>query len=156
MKRGVVSLLGSLHGQLVSHTILSLKHLVLTSLLHQVTWGSSLISFPQIPPISITTLSIHAAKDVFPKPFVFDPERWLGEAGRGRRKFQMAFSKGDRKCLGIELASAERYLFIAMLVRRFEMELWETDDSDVAFLHDYQVEMPKLDSKGVRFLVKAR
>lgn len=70
--------------------------------------------------------------------------------------FRWHFSKGGRKCLGIELARAELYLLIAMVVRRFEMELWETDDGDVAFLHDYQVAMPKLGSKGVRFLVKAR
>jgi len=34
------------------------------------------------------------------------------------------------------------------------MTLWETDESDVAFVHDYQVAMAKLDSKGVR--IKAR
>lgn len=44
----------------------------------------------------------------------------------------------------------------AMVVRRFDMELWETDERDVAFLHAYQVAMPKLHSKGVKVLVKAR
>jgi len=43
-----------------------------------------------------------------------------------------------------------------MVVRRFDMELWETDERDVAFLHAYQVAMPKLHSKGVKVLVKAR
>jgi len=120
------------------------------------TLGLKSYIIPSGTPVSITTFSVHTAEDIFPNPFVFDPERWLGDAGRERRKFQMAFSKGGRKCLGIELARAELYLLTAMLVRRFEMELWETDESDVAFLHDYQVAMPKLDSKGVRVLVKAR
>ncbi|TVY45338.1 Cytochrome P450 monooxygenase [Lachnellula occidentalis] len=105
---------------------------------------------PPGTPISTTTLSAHTAESVFPDPFTFDPERWLGDAGNERRKFQMAFGKGSRKCLGIELARAELYLVTAALVRGFEMELWETDGSDVAFVHDYQVAMPRVESKGVR------
>jgi len=105
---------------------------------------------PPGTPMSTTTLSAHTAESVFPEPFTFDPERWLGDAGNERRKFQMAFGKGGRKCLGIELARAELYLVTAALVRGFNMELWETDESDVAFVHDYQVAMPKFESKGVR------
>lgn len=112
-------------------------------------------TIPPGTPISITTLSAHTAESVFPNPFNFDPERWLGDAGRERRKFQMAFSKGGRKCLGIELARAELYLVTAALVKAFDMALWETDESDVSFMHDYQVAMPKLGSKGVRITAKA-
>lgn len=39
----------------------------------------------------------------------------------------MAFSKGGSACLGIELARAELDLVIAALVKRFDMELFETD-----------------------------
>jgi len=113
-------------------------------------------TLPPGTPISITTLSAHTAESVFPDPYTFDAERWLGDLGRERRKFQMAFGKGGRICLGIELARAELYLVTAALVRGFEMSLWKTDESDVTFLHDYHVAMPKLNSKGVRVLVTAR
>ncbi|KAL4981899.1 cytochrome P450 [Aspergillus falconensis] len=109
---------------------------------------------PPGTPVSITTLSAHTAETVFPDPYIFDPERWLGDAGKERRKFQMAFSKGGRKCIGIELARAELYLVIAALVRGFDMTLFETDANDVAFLHDYHVAMPKMGSKGVRVRAK--
>ncbi|KKA21399.1 Cytochrome P450 [Rasamsonia emersonii CBS 393.64] len=112
-------------------------------------------TIPPGTPISITTLSSHTAECIFPEPFVFDPERWLGDAGRERRKFQMAFGKSGRKCLGIDLARAELYLVTAALVKAFEMRLWQTDESDVAFMHGYQVAMPKLDSKGVRIMASA-
>ncbi|TVY90100.1 Cytochrome P450 monooxygenase [Lachnellula willkommii] len=105
-------------------------------------------AIPPGTPISTTTLSAHTAESVFPEPFTFDPERWLGDAGSERRKFQMAFGKGERKCIGIELARAELYLVTAALIRGFEMELWETDESEVAFVHDYQVAMPEFGSKG--------
>lgn len=112
-------------------------------------------TIPPGTPISITTLSAHTAEAVFPEPFSFDPERWLGDTGRERHKFQMAFGRGGRKCLGIELARAELYLVTAALVRSFQMTLWQTDESDVAFIHDYQVAMPRLDSKGVRIMAES-
>lgn len=111
---------------------------------------------PARTPLSISTLSAHTAPFVFPDPFTFDPERWLGEAGRERKRFQMAFTKGSRKCLGIELANAELCLAIAVLVRSFEMTLYETDARDVSFEHDYQIAMPKMGSKGVRATIKLR
>ncbi|KAH8703308.1 cytochrome P450 [Talaromyces proteolyticus] len=112
-------------------------------------------TLPPGTPVSITTLSAHTNETVFPDPFAFDPERWLGEKGRERRKFQFAFSKGGRKCLGIELAGAELYLTTAALVRQFDMTLWQTDETDVGFYHDYQVATPKLGSKGVRVMATA-
>lgn len=107
-------------------------------------------------PVSISTLSAHTAPAVFPDPFVFDPDRWLGDEGRERRKYQMAFGKGGRRCIGVELAGAELCLVVAKLVLEFDMELWETDASDVAFVHDYQISMPKFDSKGVQVRVRHR
>ncbi|KAL3453317.1 cytochrome P450 [Aspergillus insuetus] len=112
-------------------------------------------TIPPGTPVSITTLAAHTAESVFPKPYVFDPDRWLGDAGKERRKFQMAFGKGERKCLGIELARAELYLVVAALAHGFKMTLFGTDADDVAFLHDYHVAMPKMGSKGVRVIAKA-
>ncbi|KAI0144373.1 cytochrome P450 [Xylariaceae sp. FL1272] len=110
---------------------------------------------PAGTPMSTTTLSAHTAPSIFPNPFVFDPERWLGDEGRKRQKYQMAFGKGSRKCLGIELARAEMYLVTAALVRGFDMRLWKTEASDVAFVHDYHVSMPSLRFKGLEAMVTA-
>jgi len=66
----------------------------------------------------------------------------------------MAFSKGSRKCLGIELARAELFLVTATLVREFvEMRLWETGPEEVAFVGDYQVAVPAVGAKGIRVMV---
>lgn len=116
--------------------------------------GTKSYKIPSGTPMSTTTLSAHTAPSVFPSPFIFDPDRWLGDEGRRRQKFQMAFNKGNRKCLGIELARAELYLVTAALVRRFDMKLWETDERDVAFMHDYHVSMPSLDYKGVEVVAE--
>ena len=111
---------------------------------------------PAGTPVSITTLCVHTDESIFPDPISFEPERWLGAEGTNRRRYQMAFNKGGRKCIGIELARAELYLATAALVRRFDMSLFETGPDDVAFLHDYQIAMGNLDSKGVRVMANAR
>ena len=110
---------------------------------------------PPGTPMSSTTLCVHTDEDVFPDPWTFNPDRWLGEEGVARRKYQMAFNKGGRKCLGISLAHAELFLAIAAMAR-YDTKLFETDLADVEFRHDYQVAHPKLDSKGVRVTVSGK
>ncbi|KAI1076111.1 cytochrome P450 family protein [Whalleya microplaca] len=111
-----------------------------------------------LPPgtsISISTLLVHANEEIFPDHLRFDPERWLRSDGITRRKYQMAFSKGPRICIGMHLANAEMAVAIAAMAR-WDMKLFETTDQDVAFLHDYHIATPKLTSKGVRVNVIGR
>ena len=101
------------------------------------------------------TLVAHTNEDIFPGPWTFNPERWFGPEGKERQKFQLAFDKGNRKCLGINLANAILCLAIATAAR-YDMELSETDETDVRFQHDYQISHPRLDSKGVRATAKGK
>jgi hypothetical protein len=45
-------------------------------------------------------------------------------------------------------------LVFAMIFRRFGLELYETDITDVELKHDFFIPFAKLDSKGVRARVK--
>ncbi len=45
------------------------------------------------------------------------------------------------------------YLTLATIVRRFDMELFETTVEDVTMVHDFFVAVPRLDSKGIRIKV---
>lgn len=56
-------------------------------------------------------------------------------------------------CLGMQLAYADIYLMLATLMRRFDLELFETTRDDVDFRYDWMVPHARLDSKGVRVLV---
>lgn len=112
-------------------------------------------NIPPGTPLSMTSLCVHTDEHIFPDPWSFNPDRWLGPEGVARRKYQMAFNKGGRNCIGINLAHAELFLVIAA-VARYELELFETDESDVEFQHDYQIAYPKLNTKGVRALVKRK
>ena len=103
----------------------------------------------------MTSLCANTDECIFPEPWTFNPDRSLGQEGVARRKYQMAFNKSGRNCIGINLAYTELFLVITA-VARYDMELFETNLSDVEFRHDYQVAYPKLDSKGVRVVVKGK
>lgn len=112
-------------------------------------------TLPAGTPVSMTTLSVHTDETIFPDPWTFKPERWLGQGGVEKRKYQMAFNKGSRSCVGINLAHAELFLALAAAAR-YDLELFQTGIEDVEFRHDYHVAYPKLTSKGVRALVKGK
>lgn len=46
------------------------------------------------------------------------------------------------------------HMCLSVLFRRYEFELFETDESDVKLAHDFFLVSPKLDSKGVRVTVR--
>jgi cytochrome P450 len=51
----------------------------------------------------------------------------------------MAFSKGPRSCIGINLAYAELYLNLGYMVRRFDLEPFETTDRDMEWKDNFVV-----------------
>jgi cytochrome P450 len=118
--------------------------------------------------IAMSNPSIHFNSDIFPDPTRFDPERWIKNPGLER--YLWSFSKGPRRCLGVNLAYAELYLCIAMLFRRFDVllasdekacstdnhgiiELFDTTTDDVTFHQDMFGPFPKEGSKGVRVMI---
>ena len=51
------------------------------------------------------------------------------------------------------LAWMELFLAAGTILRKFELELYETNISDVLLAHDFFLPSPKLDSKGIRIKV---
>lgn len=54
------------------------------------------------------------------------------------------------------LAHAEIYLTTAMLVRRFDWDLYETTLNDIVCKRDFFVAVASLESKGVRATLSSR
>jgi cytochrome P450 len=110
---------------------------------------------PAGTPVGMTSIFMHDNPQYFPNPEVFDPDRWLeSDSQRRLGKYLVNFGKGTRSCLGVNLAKAEILLTIAAVFHRFDMELFETDSSDVEIIHDYFNPLPKDDSEGVRVIIK--
>jgi cytochrome P450 len=62
---------------------------------------------------------VHQNASIFPEPAKFVPERWLESPELDN--WLVAFSRGPRMCLGINLAWAELRLGLAHVFRKFDM-----------------------------------
>lgn len=86
----------------------------------------------------------------FPEPHAFRPERWL-ESEDDLHRYWVPFGRGSRSCLGQHFATAELYIAIAALVRRFDFELFEMDARrDMDPVRDCFLGEQSLQSKGLR------
>ncbi|KAI4710113.1 hypothetical protein J4E89_005345 [Alternaria sp. Ai002NY15] len=116
------------------------------------------IVIPAGADFSMTAYYTHTDPRIWDKPHEFVPERWLEKAlaknGEPLSKYLVAFSKGPRMCLGINLARAELYIGLAVVFRRLELELFETGRAAVEMKADYFIPFPDRATKGVRVLVK--
>ena len=97
-------------------------------------------------------------ESIFPDSHTYNPDRWLNDPkapdGKQLSRYMVAFGRGTRSCVGMQLAYAELYIGLATIFRRFDFELYDTDRSAVDFYMDTFVPRPKPGTKGVRVLVK--
>ncbi|KAI1160687.1 cytochrome P450 [Nemania serpens] len=93
----------------------------------------------------------------FPSPFEFRPGRWENDPrapdGKSLSTYLVAFSRGTRNCVGMQLAYAELYIGLATFFRRFDCELFETGRDAVDCYYDRFVPKPKPGTHGVRVKV---
>lgn len=45
---------------------------------------------------------MHTDPEVYPSPFTFDPDRWLGHVDPRMHKNYVPFCRGSRNCTGIK------------------------------------------------------
>ncbi|KAJ5159394.1 uncharacterized protein N7482_006398 [Penicillium canariense] len=112
----------------------------------------------EIPPGTAVGQSmwfVHMNEEIYPEPRKFKPERWLSAEKQGRplEKYFVPFLQGARDCMGKNLAYAELYVTVALLVRRFDMELYETGLPDVMPYRDGVITHQADGSQGVRVRV---
>ena len=123
---------------------------------------------PAYTPVGMDAPSTHLDESIYPDASSFIPERWLSPSGdsphgrfggttpdgRSLERFLMAFGRGARQCVGINLAKAELYIALSSIVRKFEFELFESDRRDVDMVHDLTLPGVERGRTGVRVMVK--
>ncbi len=85
-----------------------------------VPWRLGDVVVPAGSPISMSILLVHHREDLYPEPFAFRPERWLGHKP-GTYEW-IPFGGGTRRCLGASLAMAEQRVVLRAMVERLELE----------------------------------
>ncbi|KAL2828557.1 cytochrome P450 [Aspergillus pseudoustus] len=111
---------------------------------------------PPGTPIAMNLYHMHMDEKIYPDPTTFRPERWIEAAEKGQDldKYFAPFSKGTRGCLGVNLANAQMYLGIGVILRRFNFELFDVvEERDVRTMRDCFVGLESPQSRGVRFKV---
>ncbi|KAL4759178.1 cytochrome P450 [Aspergillus foveolatus] len=111
---------------------------------------------PPKTPIGMTLYHMHMDERIFPEPKAFRPERWIkaAEAKHDLDKYFAPFSKGTRGCLGVNLANAQMYLGLGVILRRFDFQLFDVvKERDVDTVRDCFVGLESPESKGVRLRV---
>ncbi|ORY63203.1 cytochrome P450 [Pseudomassariella vexata] len=107
---------------------------------------------PPGSPVSMSGYFVHMDPHIFPEPESFKPERWIEAAKNGEHlnKFIVSFSRGSRICLGMNLAYAELFMTLASMIRRFDIELYETGPDNIRIDHEMGIGQPKEGEFSVR------
>lgn len=72
----------------------------------------------------VSILALHHREDLYPRPYAFDPERFLGV--RPSPQKLMPFGGGNRRCLGAGLALAELRVVLTQILRRVDVAMTDS------------------------------
>ena len=81
------------------------------------------VSLPQGARVVINLYNLHRHPDFWPHPEQFLPERWLGSNRPCSRSAYLPFGAGPRACVGLHFASVEGLLLLALIGRRYDLQL---------------------------------
>ncbi|HEU4703125.1 MAG TPA: cytochrome P450, partial [Conexibacter sp.] len=104
---------------------------------------------PENSHILVSVTLLHHREDVYPDPFSFRPERFLGV--RPGTYTWVPFGGGIRRCLGATLAMAEQRVVLRAIARRLDMEA--PDPRAERVLHRNVTMIP---AHGARVVVTSR
>jgi len=103
--------------------------------------------------VSMSILLVHRREDLYPDPFTYRPERWLGhEGGRAPQTYEwLPFGGGTRRCLGAALAMAEQRVVLEAMVRRLDLEADRPEPE-----HAQHRNVTMIPARGARVLLRSR
>lgn len=115
----------------------------------KVPWRLGPYAVPPETPLTMSILLVHHREDLYPEPFEFRPERWLGRKP-GTYEW-IPFGGGIRRCLGAALAMAEQRVVLETMARRLDLEA--DDPAPERAVHRNVTMIP---SHGARVVIRSR
>src|SRR3712207_2767401 len=115
----------------------------------EVPWRLGDYAVPAGTPVTMSILLLHHREDIYPDPFAYRPERWLGRKP-GTYEW-IPFGGGIRRCLGATLAMAEQRVVLAAMVRRLDLEAAEPEPE-----HARHRNVTMIPARGARVVVRNR
>ena len=114
-----------------------------------VPWQFGEYGLPAGSPVLMSILLVHHREDLYPRPFDFLPERWIGRKP-GTYEW-IPFGGGVRRCLGAALAMAEQRVVLEAMARRLDLEA--EDPTPERALHRNVTMIP---ARGARVIIRAK
>jgi cytochrome P450 len=114
-----------------------------------VPWRLGEYAVPAGTAVTMSILLVHHREDLYPRPFDFLPERWLGRKP-GTYEW-IPFGGGIRRCLGAALAMAEQRVVLEAMARRLDLEA--EDPAPERALHRNVTMIP---ARGARVVIRAK
>src|SRR5215218_3669250 len=115
----------------------------------KVPWQLGEYRVPAETPVLMSILLLHHREDVYPDPFAFRPERFVGV--KPGTYTWIPFGGGIRRCLGAALAMAEQRVVLNAIARRTDLEA--DDPAPELAVHRNVTMIP---GRGARVVVRAR
>jgi len=115
----------------------------------KVPWRLGPYAVPADTAVTMSILLVHHREDLYPEPFEFRPERWLGRKP-GTYEW-IPFGGGIRRCLGAALAMAEQRVVLETMARRLDLEA-----DDPAPEHAVHRNVTMIPSRGARVVIRSR
>jgi cytochrome P450 len=115
----------------------------------KVPWRVGSYAVPAETPLAMSILLIHHREDLYPEPFEFRPERWLGRKP-GTYEW-IPFGGGIRRCLGAALAMAEQRVVLEAMARQLDIEA-----DNLAPEHAVHRNVTMIPSRGARVVIRSR
>jgi cytochrome P450 len=114
-----------------------------------VPWRLGPYGVPAGTPISMSILLLHHREDLYPDPYSYRPERWLGRKP-GTYEW-IPFGGGTRRCLGASLAMAEQRIVMTAMTRRLDLEAADPQPE-----HAVHRNVTMIPARGARVVVRSR
>jgi cytochrome P450 len=115
-----------------------------------VPWRLGDYGVPAGTAVTMSILLVHHREDLYPRPFDFRPERFLGGRKPGTYEW-IPFGGGIRRCLGAALAMAEQRVVLEAMARRLDLEA--DDPAPERAVHRNVTMIP---ARGGRVVLRAR
>ncbi|XP_072756853.1 cytochrome P450 6A1-like [Anoplolepis gracilipes] len=90
------------------------------------TFDGTKLNIPEGQKVWIPVLAIHRDPDIYPKPDVFDPERFSDETLKTRHAMHyLPFGDGPRNCIGARFAIFQTKIGLIKILRNYKVETCE-------------------------------
>lgn len=114
-----------------------------------VPWQLGDYRIPAGSSVLVSILLVHHREDIYPRPFAFEPERFLGS--KPGTYTWIPFGGGIRRCLGASLAMAEQRIVMKAIAQRTDMVAPDPEPE-----HARHRNVTMIPAKGARVVVTSR